>query len=110
MADVPQPGPELIDKLKQALDSATSQPAGADGAQDVLFGMSFAGLLVASVFSLFGMAYLIYAKKQARLTIGICGIALLVFPFLVTNTIAMTVVGVVLLFLPAALKRVGIDL
>jgi len=110
VADVPQPGGELVGELNKVLDSATSQPAGAGGPQELLFGLSLWGLLLASVFGLFGVAYLVYAKKQQRLIIGLCGIVLLVFPLFVTNTVAMAVVGVVVLFLPAALKRVGIDL
>jgi len=56
----------------------TSIPAASSGGDGLLFGMSLAGLLLAAFFSLLGMAYLVYAKKQSRLIIGLAGIALLV--------------------------------
>jgi len=108
MADGGQLSPELVDQLNQALNSATSGPAG--GSEGSLFGMTLTAFLLTSVFGLLGLAYLVYAKRQGRLIIGLCGVGLMIFPLLVTNTVAMAACGTVLVFLPAVLKRVGIDL
>ena len=62
------------------------------------------------LFSLIGVAFIVYAKKQARLIVGLCGAALVVFPYFVTNTYIIAAIGVALCLLPAVLKRMGVDL
>jgi hypothetical protein len=110
MAEVPEFDPEVLDQAQKMIDEATSQAAAASESGKVLFGMTFAGLMVASFLSLLGVAYLVYARRQGRLIIGLCGVALMVVPFFVTDTILMSVAGGVLVSLPAILKRLGIDL
>ena len=110
MQQTEQAAGQVADELSKLLSGATSAPAAASGSNEVLFGMTLAGLVLASLFSLVGMAYLLYAKKQGRLIVGLSGIWLLVFPFFVTNTYAIAAIGTVLVLLPPALKRVGIDM
>ena len=54
------------------------------------------GLLFGSV----GLAFFIYGKKQQRLVPLVCGIALMAYPYFVSNTIWLIVVGVVLCAVP----------
>lgn len=54
------------------------------------------GLLFGSI----GLGYMLYGKKQRRpLPFG-CGLLLMVFPYFVTNTIALVAIGVALSVLP----------
>lgn len=66
-------------------------------------------LLLSLVFSSIGLGYLIYGKKQKRKIIYYCGIALMVYPYAITNTNLLLLIGVVLLALPNILKRFDID-
>jgi len=54
------------------------------------------GLLFGSV----GLAFFIYGKKQQRLVPLVCGIALMAYPYFVSSTIWLIVVGVVLCAVP----------
>ena len=94
------------DPITTLVNSAPAAPTG----DDLYFGMTFAGLVLAGLFSLLGMGYLVYAKKQAKLIVGLTGLGLMIFPFFITGTLAMAVTGVILLFLPYLLARVGVNL
>ncbi len=54
------------------------------------------GLLFGSV----GLGYFVYGKKQSRFVPLVCGILLMVFPYLVSNVLVMVLVGLVLVALP----------
>ena len=57
-------------------------------------------LLWGMVFGSFGMGYISYGKKQKRTVALLCGIALIVFPYFVTDTLWMIVTGLALLAAP----------
>jgi hypothetical protein len=59
-----------------------------------------ASLLWGVVFGAVGFAYFIYGKKQAMFVPLFCGIALMVFPYFVSNTVLLLMVGLVLSVLP----------
>jgi len=52
------------------------------------------------VFGAIGLAYFMYGKKQAAIVPMICGVALMVYPYFVSNTIVLVVIGVVLSAVP----------
>lgn len=54
------------------------------------------GLLFGSV----GLGYFVYGKKQSRFVPLVCGILLMVFPYVVSNVLVMVLVGLVLVALP----------
>jgi len=54
------------------------------------------GLLFGSI----GVGFFIYGKKQQAPVPLVCGVALMVFPFFVSNTIALVGVGIVLVCIP----------
>ena len=61
---------------------------------------SSAPLLWGILFGSIGMGYFIYGKKQGRGTALVSGIALMFFPYFVTNSFLMVLVGIVLMALP----------
>lgn len=90
-------------------DVVTSAAARAEANPDVLFGFTMAGFLLAIVFSTFGLAYAVYAKKQMKLIVGICGVGLMAYPLFVSDTYAIAAIGSVLVLAPFALHKLGID-
>lgn len=54
------------------------------------------GLLFGSI----GVGYFIYGRKQQAPVPLMCGIALIIFPYFVTNIIALVAVGIVLVCIP----------
>lgn len=56
----------------------------------------FWGLLFGSV----GLGFFVYGKKQSSVVPLVCGLILMVFPYLVSNTILMVAIGVVLVAVP----------
>ena len=64
-------------------------------------GTLFWGMAFGSV----GVGYFVYGKKQQRFVPLACGIGLMVFPYFVSSTAVMLVVGAVLLALPFVLRN-----
>ena len=56
----------------------------------------FLGLLFGSV----GLGFFVYGKQQKAAVPLVCGLALLVFPYFVSNTIILVVLGVALIMIP----------
>lgn len=56
----------------------------------------FAGL----IFGAFGAGYLVYGKRQLRPAHLVCGTALLVFPWFVSNLAILLGIGIALVFAP----------
>jgi len=54
------------------------------------------GILFGSI----GLGYFIYGKRQKAPVPWICGLALMIYPYFVTNTILMVVIGFVLTGVP----------
>ena len=61
---------------------------------------SEAWLLWGVVFGSIGLAYFVYGKKQQRFVPLLCGIALMAFPYFISNTVLLVVVGLVLSAVP----------
>ena len=66
--------------------------------------MNEAWLLWGLLFGSFGLGYFVYGKKQKAVVPLVCGIALMVFPYFVTNTILLVSIGGALMALPYFLK------
>jgi len=58
------------------------------------------GLLFGSI----GMGYFLYGKKRANPVARYSGIALMVYPYFVSSTVALVAIGVVLMLLPKYIK------
>ncbi|MDA1298585.1 MAG: hypothetical protein O2868_00730 [Proteobacteria bacterium] len=59
------------------------------------------GLLYGSI----GLGYFIYGKKQKKKVPLACGIALMVFPYAVTDVWVLAVAGVVLMTIPIVIRQ-----
>ncbi len=57
-------------------------------------------LLLSVVFSAIGAAYFLYGKRQQQVVPLLSGLVLCVFPYFITNTLAMLLVGGALLAAP----------
>jgi hypothetical protein len=58
------------------------------------------GLLFGSV----GIGYFMYGKRQSNAVIRYVGLALMVYPYFVADTLLLVLVGVALMFVPKFLK------
>ena len=56
----------------------------------------FLGLIFGSV----GTGYFVYGKKQKKMMAFIAGIGLCVFPYAISNTVVLVLVGILLMALP----------
>jgi hypothetical protein len=54
------------------------------------------GLLFGSV----GLGFLIYGRKQRAVVPLVCGLALMIFPYFVSNTILLIAIGIALIVIP----------
>ena len=54
------------------------------------------GLLFGSV----GIGFFIYGRRQRQVVPLVCGLGLMIFPYFVTSTLALVVVGAVLMAVP----------
>ena len=56
--------------------------------------------IVYILFGAIGLGYFVYGKRQSKVVPLICGAGLIVYPYFVTNTVLLFVIGVVFLGLP----------
>ena len=70
---------------------------GADGSMQ---GWLLWGLLFGSI----GLGYFIYGRKQSAVVPLVCGLALIVFPYFVSNMMLLVGIGVVLIAIPYFLR------
>ena len=66
--------------------------------------MNTTNLLLSLIFSCIGFGYFIYGKKQKNITVGCVGVMLMIYPYFVSDTLALLLVGVVLIALPKVIK------
>lgn len=52
------------------------------------------------LFGVIGFGYFMYGRKQAKTTPLLCGIGLIVAPWMITSSLALVAAGVVLMALP----------
>lgn len=57
-------------------------------------------LFLGVLFSAIGLGYLVYAKQQRAALPLLCGVALMVFPYLISGTLPMIAVGILLMAIP----------
>ena len=62
--------------------------------------MNTASLLWGLIFSSVGLGFFIYGKKQNAIVPLVCGLALMVCPYFVTNTFLLIGIGALLIALP----------
>lgn len=62
--------------------------------------MDSSSLLWGVIFGSVGIGFFIYGKKQARIVPLVCGVALMGFPYFVSNTWLLVGIGAVLIAVP----------
>lgn len=66
--------------------------------------MDTATILWSLLFSSIGLGYFIYGRKQSHAVAKYSGIVLMAYPYFVSNTIALVIVGIILLLAPKFVK------
>ncbi len=66
--------------------------------------MNTSALLWGLLFGSIGIGFSLYGKKQHAPVPLVCGLALMFFPYFVTNTFALIAIGIVLMALPYFVK------
>lgn len=61
---------------------------------------SESALLWGLLFGSIGLGFFVYGKKQRMIVPLICGLALMVYPYFMPNTVALVLTGLVLLAIP----------
>ena len=62
--------------------------------------MSESWLLWGFLFGSFGLGFIVYGKRQRAVVPLVCGLALMVFPYFVSNTIILVAIGTLLIAVP----------
>ena len=62
-------------------------------------------LMVGLITGAFGLGYFIYGRKQTKMIFLATGIVLMIYPYLLSNIVALTIAGVILLLLPFMFKQ-----
>jgi hypothetical protein len=58
------------------------------------------GLLFGSI----GLGFFVYGKRQRAVVPLLCGLALMVYPYFISNSIALVIVGITLIVVPYFVK------
>lgn len=64
-------------------------------------------LILASLFSLFGLAFFVYGKKESDFAFLAAGALLMVYPFFVSGAVLIALIGIVLTAAPFAARWLG---
>jgi predicted membrane protein len=67
--------------------------------------LNVAQLLWGVLFSGIGVGFFIYGKKQGAAVPLVCGLLLMVFPYFVSSTILLVLIGAALVALPYFVRR-----
>ena len=62
--------------------------------------MTTAWLLWGMIFGSVGLGFFVYGKKQGAPVPMLCGVALMIFPYFVSNTVLLLLIGAVLMAIP----------
>ena len=62
--------------------------------------MTTSSLLWGMLFGSIGLGFAIYGRRQRAIVPLLCGVALMVFPYFVSNTLLLVVIGVALMAIP----------
>jgi predicted membrane protein len=52
------------------------------------------------LFSSFGMGFFMYGRKQKAVAPLVCGLLLMIYPYFISNTILLVLIGIVLIAIP----------
>ena len=78
---------------------------GGQGAPGTLFGLTMWGALASLFFSGIGLFYFKRGRYQNDTNKTACGVALLLYPYFVTDTLYITLAGLALMAAPYVIER-----
>ena len=67
--------------------------------------MTPGSLFLMVLFGSLGFGYLLYGRRQRSLVAGVCGLLLLIVPYVIVSYVPLLVVGCVLAALPFVVRR-----
>ncbi|MEO8224522.1 MAG: hypothetical protein ABI661_06930 [Gammaproteobacteria bacterium] len=62
--------------------------------------MTESSLLWGLLFGSIGLGFFVYGRKQRSVIPLVCGLALMAFPYFVSNTVLVVTIGIVLIAIP----------
>ena len=62
--------------------------------------MNESWLLWGLLFGSMGLGFFVYGKKQKAVVPMVCGLALMIFPYFISNTIVLIAIGTMLIAVP----------
>ena len=62
--------------------------------------MTESWLLWGVLFGSIGLGFFVYGRKQRRVVPLVCGLALMFFPYFVSNIVLLVIIGIVLMAVP----------
>lgn len=93
-----------IKKTYQLGESPTSELRDSTGGESESF---MYWLMLVLLFSIFGMAFFVYGKKQSRAGILVVGILLMIFPYFISDIWAIAAIGTLLTLVPLIIRKYG---
>jgi hypothetical protein len=66
--------------------------------------MNTSSLLWGVLFGSIGLGFFVYGRRQKMVVPLVCGVALMIFPYFVSNTVLLVALGVVLIAIPYFLR------
>ena len=66
--------------------------------------MSTSWLFFGLIFGSVGLGFFVYGKQQKAAVPLVCGLALMVFPYFVSNSVVLVVLGVALIMIPYSVR------
>ncbi len=71
------------------------------------FDINIPSLFLSLIFSSIGLGYFLFGKRQQEFVFLGAGLALMIYPYIVSGAWMITVVGLVLLAGPFVVRRIG---
>lgn len=84
---------------------AIASQLGGQGAPGTIFGLTMWGALTSLFFSGIGLYYFKRGRYLNDTNKTVCGVALLLYPYFVTNTLYITLIGLALMAAPYLIER-----
>jgi len=84
---------------------ATSSAEGVGSSSSVFMGLTMSAIVISFLFSMIGLGYFRYGKKNQSFLFMMSGILLMVFPYIVHDTIYILLTGAAICSVPFLLKR-----
>lgn len=69
--------------------------------------LNIPSLVLSLIFSSIGLGYFLYGKRQQQFVFLLVGLALMIYPYIVSGTATITAVGLVLSAGPFVARRMG---